>query len=44
VVGSFEHGNKPSSSINGGEFLVTVSFSRRTQFHGVSYVAWSDLF
>jgi hypothetical protein len=40
VVGSCEHGNEPSGSIKGGEFLRlaehTISFSRRTLVHGVS--------
>jgi len=39
VVGSCEHGNKHSGSIQGGEFLdrlVVVTFSRRTLLHGVS--------
>jgi hypothetical protein len=35
VVGPCEHGNEPSGSIKGGEFLdsVIISFSRRTLFY-----------
>jgi len=35
VAESFEHGNKPSGSIKGGELLdyLTDCFSRRTLFH-----------
>jgi hypothetical protein len=32
--GGCEHGNEPSGSINGGEFLL----SRRTLLHGISYL------
>jgi len=41
VVGCCEHGNEPSRSMKGGNFLnflVTIGFSRRTLLHGVSYV------
>jgi hypothetical protein len=34
-----EHGNEPSDSIKGEEFLdylMTISFTKRTQFHGVT--------
>jgi hypothetical protein len=34
VAGTCEHGNKPSGSIKGGEFL--DSFSRRAVLHAVS--------
>jgi hypothetical protein len=37
--GHFEHGNEPSGSIKGWEFLtgiVTVSVLRRTLLHGIS--------
>jgi hypothetical protein len=38
VVGSYEHGNEPSGSIKGMEFiLVTISFSRGTVLRGVGY-------
>jgi hypothetical protein len=39
-VGSCEHGNEPSGSINVGKFLsscVTGGFSRRAQLHEVRY-------
>jgi hypothetical protein len=41
-VGSCDHGNEPSDSIKGGEFLdrLVVSFSR-TLLHGVGWlVGW----
>jgi hypothetical protein len=37
--GYCEHGNEPSGSIKGGNFLTsweTASFSRRTLLHGLS--------
>jgi hypothetical protein len=38
VAGFYEHGNEPSVSTKGGEFIVrvTISFSTRTMPHGVS--------
>jgi hypothetical protein len=39
-VGSCEHGNEPSGSIKCGKFLAerTLSFSRRTLLHGISFI------
>jgi hypothetical protein len=40
MVGSCEHGNEPSGSIKGRDFLtgqMTISFSRMTILRGVSY-------
>jgi hypothetical protein len=39
LAGSCEHGNEPSDSIKGSFLTIweTISFSRRTLFHGVSY-------
>jgi hypothetical protein len=40
LAGSCEHGDEPSASIEGGNFLdswVTISFSRRSLFCGVNY-------
>jgi hypothetical protein len=40
VAGSCEHGNEPSGSIKIGDFLLdklTISFSGRALFHGVSF-------
>jgi hypothetical protein len=42
----YEHANEPSGSMKGGNFLtscVTVSFLRRTVFHGVSYLKLKTL-
>jgi hypothetical protein len=39
VAGSCEHGNEPSVSIKGGEFLVhlgDIQLLKMTQHHGVS--------
>jgi hypothetical protein len=44
-VGSCEHGNEQSGSIQAGKFLtsyMTVSFSRRTLLHGVSYCQYGE--
>jgi hypothetical protein len=41
VAASNEHGNEPSVSINGGEFLdylETISFQIKTLLHEVSYL------
>jgi hypothetical protein len=46
VAGSCGHGNETSGPIKRGKFfdqLMTISFSRRTLFHGVSYLVMREI-